>query len=184
VPRTHPPSSGDESILVDEVAQDVSSSELSGVDVADEGRSRVGVGRCMLAEGLVGTVRVVVLDVPGEHDFEVAPSEDEHPVQALAPDGADESLGEGVSPRRPDGCLVDRSALGGEDGVEGDGELGSITEEGPDCRGLPGEGPQRFGSVGSSRRPGIGGDAGDPDEARVVVNDRASRVAGAARFRH
>ena len=43
-----------------------------------------------------------MLDVDSKHVFEVAPSEDEHPVQALAPDGVDESLGEDVSPRRPD----------------------------------------------------------------------------------
>ncbi len=80
VAKTHPASSGDESVLVDETAQDVGSLDLFGVDVADEGRSRVGLVRCALAEGPVGTVRVVVLDVLGEHDFEVAPSEDEHPV--------------------------------------------------------------------------------------------------------
>ena len=49
----------------------------------------------------MGTVRVVVLDVLGEHGFEVAPSEDEHPVEALAPDGADESLGRWRSPAAP-----------------------------------------------------------------------------------
>jgi len=63
-----------------EAAKYVGSSEVFGVDVADEGRSRVGLVRCALAEGPVGTVRVVALDVLGEHDFEVAPSEDEHPV--------------------------------------------------------------------------------------------------------
>ena len=83
VPRTHPPSSGDESVLVDEAAQDVGSSEPFGVEVADEGRSRVGLGRCALAEGPVGSVGVVVLDLLGQHDLEVAPSQDEHPVQAL-----------------------------------------------------------------------------------------------------
>ncbi len=92
MPRTHPPSSSDKSILVDEVAQDVGSSELFGVDVAVEDGSRVGLGWCALAERLVGRVRVVVLDVLGEHDLEVAPFEDEHPLQALGPDGADESL--------------------------------------------------------------------------------------------
>ena len=103
--------------------QHVGSSELFGVDVADEGRSRVGLGRCALAEGPVGTVGVVVLDVLAEHDFEVAPSQDEHPVQALAPDGADVSLGEGVGWRRPHGHLDDRDALRDQDGVEGRAEL-------------------------------------------------------------
>jgi hypothetical protein len=79
---------------VDEAAQDVGSLELFGVDVADEGRSRVELGRCALVEGPVRTVRVVVLDVLGEQDFEVVPPRTSM-VQALAPDGADESLGEG-----------------------------------------------------------------------------------------
>jgi hypothetical protein len=39
-------------------------------------------------------MRVLVLDVVGEHDFEVARSEDEHPVQALAPGVFGECHGE------------------------------------------------------------------------------------------
>jgi len=52
-----------------------------------------------LAERPVGPVRVVVFDVLGEDCFEVTPSEDEHPVEALAPDGADHALADGVRPR-------------------------------------------------------------------------------------
>lgn len=80
----------------------------------------------------MGTVRVVVLSVLAEHGFEVAPSEDEHPVQALASDGAQKSLGDGVRPRRPDRGLDDPDALSGEDGGEGSGELGvSVTDHAP-----------------------------------------------------
>lgn len=84
VPKTHPSSSGRESVLVDDAAQDVGSSEMFGVDVAGEGRSGVGVGRCALAEGSVRSVEVVVLDVLAEHGFEMTPSEDEYPVEAIA----------------------------------------------------------------------------------------------------
>jgi hypothetical protein len=49
--------------------------------------------------------------------------EDEHPVEALAPDGAHESLGDGVRPRCPDRDLDDPDPLCGEDGVEGGDEL-------------------------------------------------------------
>lgn len=48
---------------MNEVALDLGSSELFGVDVAGEGGSRVGLGRYALAEGPEGTVRVVVLNV-------------------------------------------------------------------------------------------------------------------------
>jgi hypothetical protein len=47
----------------------------------------------------VGPVRVVVLDVLGKDCFEVPAAEDEHPVEALAPDGADHALADGVRPR-------------------------------------------------------------------------------------
>jgi hypothetical protein len=46
------------------------------------------------------TLPVVVVDVLMKCPFEVAPSEDEHPVQALASDGAHESLGVRVRPSR------------------------------------------------------------------------------------
>ena len=101
---------------MDEAAQDVGSSEPVGVDAADdEGRHLVGLGQSALAKGPVGTVRVVALDVLTEHRCQVATSEHEHPVQALAPDRADESLGGGVDPWRPDRRLDDPDALGGED---------------------------------------------------------------------
>ena len=84
VPKTHPPNSGDESILVDEVAQD-GSSELFGVGVADGSRSRVGLGWCALTDGPVGTVRGIVLDVLGGHD-------DDRQVHRLR-DGGDRWIG-------------------------------------------------------------------------------------------
>ena len=44
----------------------------------------------------MGSVRVVMLDVLGKDSFEVTATEDEHPVEALAPDGADHALTDGV----------------------------------------------------------------------------------------
>jgi len=49
----------------------------------------------------MGTVRVVVLDVLGEHGLEVAAAENEHPVEGLAPEGADPAFAHGVRLRRP-----------------------------------------------------------------------------------
>ncbi len=74
---------------MDGAIQDVGSSEVAPIEHADPGRSRrVGLRRCLLAEGLVA---VVVLDALGEHELKVAPSEDEHPVETFSPDGADEA---------------------------------------------------------------------------------------------
>ena len=71
-----------------------------------------------------------MLDVLGEHGLEMAAAEDEHPVEALAPEGADHALADGVGPGCPDRGLDDPDALGGEDGVEGSGELGvAIADE-------------------------------------------------------
>jgi hypothetical protein len=49
----------------------------------------------------------------------MAATEDEHPVEALAPRGADHALTDGVRPRCPDRALGDPGALCGEDSVEG-----------------------------------------------------------------
>jgi hypothetical protein len=54
----------------------------------------------------VGTVGLVVLDVIGEHGFEMAAAEDERPVEALAPEGADHALTDGVGPGARTGLLV------------------------------------------------------------------------------
>ena len=72
VPRTHPPSSGNHPVLVDEAAQVIGSSWPGEVDVTDVRRSRVESGRRTLAEGTVGAVGVVVLDVLGEHGLQVS----------------------------------------------------------------------------------------------------------------
>jgi len=39
-----------------------------------------------------------MLDVLGEHGLKVVAAEDEHPVEAFAPDGADDALTDGVGP--------------------------------------------------------------------------------------
>ena len=49
--------------------------------------SRVERGRRTLAERPVGPVRVVMIDVFGKDCFELTALEDEHPVEALVPDG-------------------------------------------------------------------------------------------------
>lgn len=51
------------------------------------------------------SMRVVVRDVLGEDGLEMAPAEDERPVEALAPEGADQALADGVRPRCADRSL-------------------------------------------------------------------------------
>jgi hypothetical protein len=94
----------------------------------------------MLAERPMGTVRVVVLDVLGENGFEMAGAEDEHPVEALAPDGADHALADGVGPGARTGLLTILVPSAANTGVEGGGELGvAIADEELDSFRLVGE---------------------------------------------
>jgi hypothetical protein len=65
----------------------------------------VGVGwfrglRWLEPKRAMWSLRVVVLDVDTQHAFEVAAVEDQQPVEALAADGSDETLGDGVCLRR------------------------------------------------------------------------------------
>ena len=65
-----------------------------------------------------------MLDVFGKDCFEVTAAEGEHPVDALAPDGAHDALADRVGTRCPDGGRHDPGALGNEDGIEGGGFSG------------------------------------------------------------
>ena len=49
--------------------------------------------------------------------------DDQDGVEEFAADGADESFGDGVGPRRPHRRPDDLDVDGSEDGIEGDGEL-------------------------------------------------------------
>ena len=68
-------------------------------------------------------VAVVMVDVDAEHVLELSPADDQHPVEALAPDGADPALGERVRLRRPERCPDDLDAFASEDLVENVAEL-------------------------------------------------------------
>jgi hypothetical protein len=65
-----------------------------------------------------------VLDVDGQDPFEVAAVADQQPVQAFGPNGADPAFGAGVRLLRPHRGADHPDAVGGEDVVEGGGELG------------------------------------------------------------
>jgi len=69
-------------------------------------------------------VAVVVHDVLVDDDFEMATTEDEHPVQTFTPDSANETLSEGIGPRSPYRSSDYPDAIGGEHLVEAGCELG------------------------------------------------------------
>ena len=84
----------------------------------------VGVGggsaglRGLEVERAMRSLRVVVLDVDAQDALEVAAVEDQQPVEALAADGSDETLGDGVCLRRSHRRLDDPDASSAERLVE------------------------------------------------------------------
>ena len=78
----------------------------------------------------MSTVVVVVGDVLDQDSFEVPAAEDQPPIKSLTADGADEALGEGVGPGRPNWRANDADAVSSEDLVEARRELGlSVTDQ-------------------------------------------------------
>jgi hypothetical protein len=71
----------------------------------------------------MGPVLIVVLNELLQYPLEMPPVEDEQAVKALAPARPDEALRVGVCPRGPYRGANDAHPLGGEDLVEGGGEL-------------------------------------------------------------
>jgi hypothetical protein len=57
-------------------------------------------------------------DVPGQNVFQMASTKDQHAVETLATNCADETLGEGIGSGRPDRCLDDPDVLRSEDLIE------------------------------------------------------------------
>ncbi len=57
---------------------------------------------------------VVVVDELTEYDLELAPVEDQHPVETLPADSADKALGEGIGSRSPHWSVDDPDALAPE----------------------------------------------------------------------
>src|SRR6266487_988407 len=73
--------------------------------------------------------------VDAEHALELAPVDDQDPVEALAPQRADPALGIGVGDWGSDWRPDDRDAFATEDLVEGAAELAVavVKQEGRDC---------------------------------------------------
>jgi hypothetical protein len=144
-------------MLVDETAEQVASTNGPGVGGAR--RLAVQAIRSGQGESPVWALPVVVLDVHAEHPLQVSPAEDEHPIQALDPDGSDPSLGEGVGPGSSDGRADHLDSVGAEHLVEARDLLRvSVTDQEPKgslvIDDVPGQVP---GLLGDPGRVWVGG---------------------------
>ena len=81
------------------------------------------LSRYELAEGTVRSAGVVMRQVLGENLPQVVLIDDQHPVEELPAQGADEPFADRVRSGRLRRVGRDPGALGGEHGVEGAGEL-------------------------------------------------------------
>jgi hypothetical protein len=68
-------------------------------DLARRGECDRPEVRCVLVEREVCARLMVVSEIAGQEAVEVSLAENEHMIQALAPDGPDETLREGILPR-------------------------------------------------------------------------------------
>ena len=68
--------------------------------------------RCLKVKRTVRSLSVVMANVDPEDALEVAPGEDEAPVQAFRPHGSDPALAESIGTRRPDRGAYHLQALG------------------------------------------------------------------------
>src|SRR3954452_6391527 len=105
----------------------------------------------------------VVMLVLAEHGGGVALVDDQDAVEEFSADRADEAFGDRVGPRCLPRRFDDRDVDGGEDGVEGGGELGvAVADEEPESlTGVVEVYEQVAGLLGE---PGCGGVRGDAQD--------------------
>ena len=99
--------------------------------------------------------------------------DDQDAVEEFAADGADEAFGDRVGPRRAHRCPDDLDVDGGEDGVEGRGELGvAVADQEPEApAGVVEVHGQVAGLLGQPRAGRVRGDAEDVYAAGGVLDD-------------
>jgi hypothetical protein len=173
VPNTHPGSSRDKPVLVNEAAEDVCSSKAHGVGVLDRIRCECQVARRPLVQGAVRTIAVVVREILGQDLLEMTASEDKEPVQTLSADGADKTLGERVRLWGSNRSHDDPDALGAEHLVEAGGELRvSVTDQELDLSGtLAQDETQVAGLLGDPPPTGLAVDTRESDPPGVDLDE-------------
>ena len=83
-----------------ESAEDLLPADPVLCEVDRLGRPGAGLGRGELAEGTVRPGGVVVLQVLGQHLAQVVLIDDQHPVEELPAQGADDPFADRVAPHR------------------------------------------------------------------------------------
>jgi len=111
---------------VNEATEDLGSSQTHRIGIAYQIRQssqtsrRQRNQRSLLTLNTVGMVSLLVHEILGPDLIEVAPTENEEPVQALSAHGAHEVLGKGVRPRGSNRSFDDPDAFSAEHFVEHD----------------------------------------------------------------
>jgi hypothetical protein len=111
---------------VEEAAETIAT--LHQTSIGEDDGIRRQTGR-PLSKTLMWPGVVVVLDELAEDMFEVSAAEDQQVVEALAANGANPALGEGVRARAPVGSPEYPDTFGAEDLVKRGGELGVAIPE-------------------------------------------------------
>jgi len=119
----HPSWLRDQSVLVDHAAEDLAPPQTRRVWFDCRIRPSSQAQRGLLLQATVRPMPVVVEDVLGQDLLEMAATEDEKPVQALAACGANKALRDRIRSRGSHRSLHYPDAVGAEHVVEADGEL-------------------------------------------------------------
>ena len=157
-------------IFVDQAAEPVASSDTLQIGRGVLGKGSSGSG---LAQRAMWAVVVVVPLVLPKHGRGVALVDDQEAVEEFAADRADEAFGDRVRPWCSHRRLDDPDVDGGEDGVEGGGELGvAVADEEPDSStGVVEVHKQVAGLLGEPSYGGVRGHAEDVHAAGGVLDD-------------
>jgi hypothetical protein len=115
-----------------------------------------------------------MIDVVAQHPLEVPSSDDEEPVQALAPQGAEPTFHHGVGAGRSHRRADNLHALGAEDLIGGGGELGvPIVDQEPELRRALAECTDEVPCLLGHPLPGrVDGDPGQMHDPASDLDDR------------
>jgi len=122
--------SGGVRVFVDQAVEDRFSADPfdAGVGCGNEGNMAFAVGDT-LRDALVRTSRVVMRLGSGQDGAQMRLTENQHAVEDLSAQSADEPLADRVHPRRQDSGAQDPGTGGLEDGVEGSSEVRSAVTD-------------------------------------------------------
>jgi hypothetical protein len=109
-------------VLVNEPTESIRAENPERSRGSGEAESRSRLWR-QESQATMRTMAVVMIDVGVQDALELATIDDQDPVEALAPHGADEALGKRVRLRSLDRCSDDLDPLAAKDLVEGAAEL-------------------------------------------------------------